>query len=207
MSPLATLSNLPLELVLEIASHLDPLVEEEFRAVVSLWALRLVSSEDFSDVYLRSCWGFSWHWAPHCGDNFLSRFMHDADGFRFFLNRALDDSVGAGKHDLIDAIAERGVAPTCDHLIIAAQMGQNDTIDHLVERYQLDPNRPTHDWTPLYAACLAGQSSTVRHLIEVHEVEYTAQTSSGFTALNLASRWPDIVADLVARGLTDQSLG
>jgi len=45
--PAATLSDLPTELVLEIASHLDPLVEDDIRGVAGLWA-----SGSFADRYV-----------------------------------------------------------------------------------------------------------------------------------------------------------
>jgi len=136
--PAATLSDLPTELVLEIASHLDPLVEDDIRGVVGLWAsgsfadldvarplvhsraqtltratlAGLISSADVQ-FYL-AAWGFSWSWMPGWTDHILGRFLKDTDaGFDFFLARTLDDAVRAGKLVLLDTIVSRGrIEPT-----------------------------------------------------------------------------------------------
>jgi len=133
--PAATLSDLPTELVLEIASHLDPLVEDDIRGVAGLWAsgsfadrsspraprlslalrytlVGLISSADFE--YYLAAWGFSWSWMPGWTDHILARFLTDAGaGFDFFLARTLDDAVRAGKLVLLDAIVSRGqIEPT-----------------------------------------------------------------------------------------------
>ena len=56
MSP-TSLSDLPREIILEIASHLTPL-KDDVKAVMSLLALGLISREDVKDMYFIRVWKF-----------------------------------------------------------------------------------------------------------------------------------------------------
>jgi ankyrin repeat protein len=61
------------------------------------------------------------------------------------------------------------------------------SIDHLLERYGLDPNAVDGDWwTALHIAALNGRVRTVHHLVEKYNVDIHARNEDGQTALDLA---------------------
>ena len=100
-----------------------------------------------------------------------------------------------------DALTRPMPVRQVDHIIIAAEHGNNDTIDHLVERYGVDASSWTlnQSWCPLFAVCMHGRAETVRHLIEVHQVDnWRHRTSSGYTALRLAGRSREVTELLEA---------
>ena len=73
-------------------------------------------------------------------------------------------------------------------MIAAARWGQNDAmIDHLVEKYGVDPNRVGGvGLTALHSAASRGRVRTVKHLVEKHNVDIYQRSRDGWTALELA---------------------
>ena len=75
-------------------------------------------------------------------------------------------------------------------LTSAAAWGQDATIDHLVERYGLDPNAVDGvGWTTLHEATWNGRVRTVQHLVEKHNVDIHTRDALGRTALDLAEQY------------------
>ena len=62
-------------------------------------------------------------------------------------------------------------------------------IDHLVERYGVDPNGAgEYGRTALHFAALDGRVRTVKHLVEKHNADIHKRDSFGKTALDSAER-------------------
>ena len=65
-------------------------------------------------------------------------------------------------------------------------------IDHLVEKYGVDPNGTErlneHGWTALHWAVFHGRVRTVKHLVEKHKVDIHKRSRKGMTALDWAER-------------------
>ena len=60
-------------------------------------------------------------------------------------------------------------------------------IDHLVEKYGVDPNEADEDeWTALHYAAWDGRVRTVKHLVEKHNVDIHKRDEDGDTALDVA---------------------
>ena len=71
--------------------------------------------------------------------------------------------------------------------------GQNAMIDHLVEKYGVDPNRDVDEWdfggfgrNALHWAVLDGRFRTVKHLVEKHNVDIHQRSCYGTTTLDFA---------------------
>ena len=63
-------------------------------------------------------------------------------------------------------------------------------IDHLVEKYRVDPNEAGEDeWTALHYAADRGRVRTVKHLVEKHNVDIHKRDEYEQTALDLAEVW------------------
>ena len=73
-------------------------------------------------------------------------------------------------------------------MIAAARWGQNDAmIDHLVEKYGVDPNRVGGvGLTALHSAASRGRVRTVKHLVENHNIDIHKRDIYGETALDWA---------------------
>ena len=60
-------------------------------------------------------------------------------------------------------------------------------IDHLVEKYGVDPNgEDRNGYTALHEAASRGRVRTVKHLVEKHNVDIHKRKRGGKTALDLA---------------------
>ena len=174
-------------------SHLDPLVEEDVHALASLYTLGLISDTDYQDLYIRRHGNWPWDWLPAWPAHMSATFGGTGYSFDIWLEKLFDQACRTGQNNLIDMLVVRGIQPAQDHLISAASGGMNDTVDHLVNRYHLDPNGTTStgSWSPLYAACMHGQECTIRHLISTYHVDYHSRTGTGENiAFHLSSRWP-----------------
>ena len=113
-------------------------------------------------------------------------------------NRDIKDEVmraaESGDIDMIDLLASTCRARIdADCLICAAYAHEDAMIDHLVEKYELDPNaRGRLDGkNALHIAAECGYVSTVKLLIEKHDVDINARDRRGMTALDLAEEEED----------------
>ena len=93
-----------------------------------------------------------------------------------------------GHADVLDLLAgEFGAKIGVSCLVWAAWWGHDAMIDHLVEKYGVDPNEADEDeWTALHYAAWDGRVRTVKHLVEKHNVDIHKRTRSGDTALDRA---------------------
>ena len=95
-----------------------------------------------------------------------------------------------GHTDVLDLLAsEFGAEIGVDGMIDAASWGHDAMIDHLVERYGVDPNAgDDYGWTALHYAARDGRVRTVKHLVEKHNVDIHKRLAGwgGKTALDLA---------------------
>ena len=92
--------------------------------------------------------------------------------------------------DVLDLLAsEFGARIGVDCLTEAAAWGHDAMIDHLVEKYGVDPNGEVGGgWTALHCAAQCGRARTVKHLVEKYNVDIHKRTRDGETALDLAER-------------------
>jgi hypothetical protein len=106
------------------------------------------------------------------------------------INDAARWAAWGGHTDVFDLLASEFRARIdVECLIDAASWGQDAMIDHLVERYGLDPNAVDGDgWTALHLAAHRGRVRTVQHLVEKYNVDIRARDGYGKTALDLAKR-------------------
>jgi len=139
---------------------------------------------------------------PRLGLRWACRAGLDASVIRVLAGKCgrLDTSTAAvsaasgGHTDVVDLLASEfyarrdirdfGIGRLC--LMRAAWWGHEAMIDHLVERYALDPNaEDTRGWTALRCAAKHGRVRTVQHLVEKHNVDIHAYTRdrTGKTAL------------------------
>ena len=93
-----------------------------------------------------------------------------------------------GHADVLDLWAsEFGARIFVDCLAYAARWGHDAMIDHLVEKYRVDPNEAdVAEWTALHYAAMSGRVRTVKHLVEKHKVDIHKRDWGGKTALDLA---------------------
>jgi hypothetical protein len=104
------------------------------------------------------------------------------------IDKAPPFAARGGHTDVVDLlVSEFGARIGVYCLIMAAWWGQDAMIDHLVERYGLDPNAVDGGgWTALRSAAWNGRVRTVRHLVEKHHVDIHARSMDGKTALDWA---------------------
>ena len=102
------------------------------------------------------------------------------------------EAVSGGHIDVVDLlVSEFGARVDVRYLMQnnAAQWGQDLMIDHLVERYGLDPNAVDGcEQNTLHRAAESGRVRTVQHLIEKHNVDIHVRDCDGKTALDLAEK-------------------
>jgi len=94
----------------------------------------------------------------------------------------------AGGHtDVLDLLAsEFGARIIVRCLLEAARWGHDAMIDHLVEKYGVDPNGAEDGWTALHYAAWDGRVRTVKHLVEKHNVDIHKRDRRWYTALAVA---------------------
>ena len=107
-----------------------------------------------------------------------------------------------GHTDVLDLLAsEFGARIGVYCLTYASTWGQDAMIDHLVEKYGVDPNGVDGvGWTALHNAAWSGRVRTVKHLVENHNVDIHKKDYQGDTALDFAERWGRTECAAVLRG-------
>ena len=95
-----------------------------------------------------------------------------------------------GHTDVLGLLAsEFGARIGVDCLNGAARLGHDAMIDHLVEKYGVDPNgEDENGYTALHHAADRGRVRTVKHLVEKHNVDIHEKDDEGDTALYLAEK-------------------
>jgi ankyrin repeat protein len=93
-----------------------------------------------------------------------------------------------GHTDVLDLLAsEFGARIGVYCLTYASTRGRDAMIDHLVEKYGVDPNGGgEYGWTALHDAASRGRVRTVKHLIEKYNVDIHTRDRYGKTALDWA---------------------
>ena len=96
----------------------------------------------------------------------------------------------SGHTDVVDLLAsEFGARIGVECVNDLAVWGQNAVIDHLVEKYGVDPNGAGSDGeTALHHAGMRGNVRTVKHLIEKHNIDIHKRCMDGETVLDWAER-------------------
>ena len=96
-----------------------------------------------------------------------------------------------GHTDVLDLLAsEFGAEIGVDSLNGAAEWVHDAMIDHLVEKYGVDPNGEFGGWwTALHWAADRGRVRTVKHLVEKYNVDIHKRNRDGKTALNMAEMY------------------
>jgi len=109
-----------------------------------------------------------------------------------YINLSADVAAKGGHTDVLDLLAsEFGAKIGLNCLIEAVRWGHDAMIDHLVERYGLDPNAVNKaGWTALHEAASRGRVRTVKHLVEKHNVDIHKRLAvwGEKTALDFAER-------------------
>ena len=91
-----------------------------------------------------------------------------------------------GHTDVLDLLAsEFGARIGVDCLTGAVRWSHDAMIDHLVEKYQEDPNEEVVS-AAIHEAASRGRVRTVKHLVEKHNVDIHQGNMYGYTALGLA---------------------
>jgi len=105
-----------------------------------------------------------------------------------FIHDAAQYAAAMGGHtDVLDLLAsEFGAGFGVNSLFEAARWGHDAMIDHLVERYGVDPNVADYGQTALHYAAEYGRVRTVKHLVDKHNVDIHKRTWLGKTALDRA---------------------
>jgi len=104
------------------------------------------------------------------------------------INEAARCAAIGGHTDVLDLLAsEFGARIGVDCLNGAAEWVHDAMIDHLVEKYGVDPNEADEDeWTALHYAAWDGRVRTVKHLVEKHNVDIHKRAGWAGTALDWA---------------------
>ena len=107
-----------------------------------------------------------------------------------------------GHTDVLDLLAsEFGARIGVYCLTYASTWGRDAMIDHLVEKYGVDPNGVDGvGWTALHNAALDGRVRTVKHLVENHNVDIHKKDYQGDTALDFAEEHGRTECAAVLRG-------
>jgi hypothetical protein len=95
-----------------------------------------------------------------------------------------------GHTDVFDLLASEFGARIGEYCLTgAARLGHDAMIDHLVEKYGVDPNgEDENGYTALHWAAGRGRVRTVKHLVEKHNVDIHKRARWGGTALDWAER-------------------
>ena len=108
-----------------------------------------------------------------------------------------------GHTDVLDLLAsEFGAEIGLDNLVWAARRGHDAMIDHLVEKYGVDPNGMDDygRWTALHRAARFGRVRTIKHLVEKHNVDIHQRIWNGETVLDQTERLGMTECAAVLRG-------
>jgi len=107
-----------------------------------------------------------------------------------------------GHTDVLDLLAsEFGARIGVYCLTYASTWGHDAMIDHLVEKYGVDPNEVDGaGWTALHRAASRGRVRTVKHLIEKYNVDINKRDRYEETPLYLAERYGRTECAAVLRG-------
>ena len=131
-------------------------------------------------------------WACQAGlDASVIRGLFDSDGADCFSIQGAAWCAAEGGHtDVLDLMASEFDAWIgVDCLVDAAGRGHDTMIDHLVEKYGVDPNGADEDgWTALHRAAYSGRVRTVKHLVEKYNVDIHQRKRDGETALDSAGK-------------------
>jgi len=98
--------------------------------------------------------------------------------YNSYARDAAQQAAMGGHTDVLDLLAsEFGAEIGGGCLIWAARLGHNAMIDHLVEKYGLDPNDVAggSGKKPIHVAVFGGRARTVQHLVEKHNVDIQAR--------------------------------